>query len=319
MPLTQELIEQLTPETPAPGEFEIEKTLRIKDAGRRRRLAWTQYLRSEEFYYKYIIENIPENIRPWHLGVGLIPTIGFATDGPEYMIDAIKDSSYTWGIVLSVDAFADAVVIQSKLDFDRRQFPIIVSPTQIEMQSLCLSGSQNAPTGSRATWASAKATAQSPASAEGLLTARHVPDRCGQSSLWSTETNSWFDVYRRGSTYVDASYLEGSWGGINPSKTLPRSVNQIGSGDQITLDGAYSTLNGFVTHEPHPNYIGGGSPSHVFLSVWGVNGDSGGLVHDQGLPISMFLGKTTNKDKSEEGLSISLEQVVSDLEIDLLT
>jgi hypothetical protein len=322
MTLSIELIEQLTPKTPAPGEDALQAETGMKDRGRLRRLAWTRFLRSKEFYYKQIEPLISREMVPWHVGVGLVPTLGLALEPPEDMYHAVMESGYTWGILFATVPFASAEAIRTRLDFERSEFPIIVSPTSIELHGLALNSTQNAAIGSRTSWAIARQVSRSgvtsAASAEGLLTARHVPDRAGQSSLWSSDAQGVFSVYRRGSTYVDAVYLEGSWGINRPSTATPKSVDLIATGDMVTLSGAYSNHSCFVTHPPNPHYIGGGSPSHIFLDRNGVPGDSGGLVHDSAELISMYIGKATLKNGNTEGISLSLEQVVNDLEIDLL-
>lgn len=323
MALSLELIDMLTPTTPAPGEDDFDKYKLEKDWRRNRRLAWTRFLRSEEFFFKQIESVIPNNIAPWHVGVGLIPTVGFSIEGPEKMDYAIKDSGYTWGVHLAVQPFVGAAAILNTLDFENLRFPIIVSPTSLELHDLTLGSTHNSAIASRTAWASAREVARggvySAASSEGMLTARHVTERACHTTLWSSEVGCSYSVYREGSTYVDAVYLEGSWGTISPAAITPKAIDQVATGDRVNLRGAYSNFSCFVTHTPNPHYIGGGSPSHVFLDKSGDSGDSGGLVSDDGDDaISMYIGGATLKDGSKEGLSLSLEQIVNDLEIDLL-
>lgn len=235
---------------------------------------------------------------------------------------AIEESGYTWGVHLAVQPFVGADAVRSTLDFESQEFPIIVSPTSLELHDLTLGSTHNSAIGSRTAWASARQVSRglvhSAASSEGMLTARHVPEKACQTTLWSSEAGCSYSVYRKGSTYVDAVYLEGSWGSNSPAAITPKAIDQVATGDGVDLKGAYSNFSCFVTHTPNPHYIGGGSPSHVFLDKSGVAGDSGGLVSDDDDAISMYVGEATLKDGSVEGMSLSLEQIVDDLEIDLL-
>lgn len=55
MALSPDLVDQLTPRTPAPGESELAPETEMTDSARRR-LAWTRFLRSEDFYREYIAQ-----------------------------------------------------------------------------------------------------------------------------------------------------------------------------------------------------------------------------------------------------------------------
>jgi hypothetical protein len=320
MPLTQELVERLTPIDPAPGEdFVDEFDGRKKKGlgkGRNRRLAWTRYLRSEGFFEKSIAPYLPTDGRYWHVGVGLVPTLGFEIKSPDYMKKAIEESGYCWGTILLTDAHREADVEPTRLDFRDFSFPVIKAPVEIEMHSLTLGASHNLAVASRSAWARANATSISAASLEGLLTARHIGPRAGTSSFWCQDSSCTFKVHRTGSSYIDAAYLDGSWGSNSPSSVTPKCVQDIAAGDAIELEGAFTSNSGHITHTPHPTYIGGGAAAHIFATNTGISGDSGGRMGDLDL-ISMYLGKATLTDGTEEGLSLAYEQIVDDLEIEL--
>lgn len=321
MPLSQALVEQLTPEEPAPETLDDGgKDRKRRAVGRtphERRLAWTRYLRETDFFRLPKPKEINRFRHAWHVGVGLIPTQGFEISGPKYMADAIKEAQYTWGIIILVNAYEETAILESTLDFGRLRFPVIVSPTEIEMHNLTLNSTHNSAVGSRTTWASARATLGSPACPEGLLTARHVLDRCGQKSFWSPATGSHFSVHRRASSYIDAAYLSGSWGTVSPSKKSARLISNMSTGDPYTMDGAYTNRSGTITHLPHAKYRGGGTAAHIFLDQTGQPGDSGALIHEGDDPISMYLAKAKLKDGTEEGVSLALEQVSHDLDVDI--
>lgn len=319
MPLTQKLIDALTPEKLPEDDDKLEKT--EPPSKRDRRLAWTRFLGSQNLdeITDPKIENTlrKEGILPWHVGFGLVPTNGLTIEGPDYMMPAIEESGYTWGFVFFIPAFQRARVLQSVLNFEYSTFPVIAVPVEMQLHNLALNSQRNSALASVATWASAKRTYFSAASAQGLLTARHVATRSGQNSFWSQTAGSTFSVYRIGSNYVDASYLNGNWGQVSPTKRTPKLIRNMAAGDTCTRDGAVSSGPAYITHLPYPRYIGGGTGAHIILDRAGQSGDSGGLVHDNGDLISMYLGTAPVGNGIVEGISIALEQVIYDLDIEL--
>jgi hypothetical protein len=87
MPLTPDLVEQLTPETPAPDQA------KFGDTARARRLAWTRYFASKEFAAEHVLPYLPERF-VWHVGVGLIPTLGITVEAPGAMMKAISNGGF---------------------------------------------------------------------------------------------------------------------------------------------------------------------------------------------------------------------------------
>ncbi|WP_068112483.1 hypothetical protein [Tropicimonas marinistellae] len=327
MPLSQQEIDRLTPDIPAPPEG-LPESIREAVAEKHmepwmRRLSWTQFLLAGEFAQR--VRHAAEEVHgAWHAGIGFIPFAGLPEipgRWPPEIAAAIEKSGYLWGGRILTSGSERPYVYGGDVYSvgDDFAFPILVIPARNTPQAMEVSASGQL-LGTAACWVRGRAINRYFANQEGCLTAAHVLG-AGIPAVSVRANGSQYSARRPvfAPPCVDAVFLDTGWPSVAPTQFSAPDVSWLSAGDPTLFSGAVSAgVAGFVTDiSAHAHYTGSAVPMILCHDGLGSNGDSGSLVEVGHQLAALHLSQIMTDTGSYESRTLLLQQVERVLDVDL--
>lgn len=313
MPLNEELVAALTPDSLPPVQYELPPET-WREGPEIRRWQWSQFMLRGSFADQVLAAALTID-GAWYAGLGLVPWTGteLRLDVPTNLSAAVHESGYVWGgIVLTSVPQPPHFLGDSLLWLGGPQFPIVVRHARYWPEALEVHDTGGL-LGTAASWVKAAKVPPHRAEMEGCVTAAHVVG-AGHGSYDIKDSGSLqgsAKVEEFGPPCLDTALMR-----LSPPKTLtpyqPQPPSSIAFGDPAAFAGAVTpAATGHVTHvSAHAKHTGSGVPMILCHDGLGAKGDSGALVEVNGAPTAMHLGKIElDGGAGKESRGVFLHQV----------